>query len=172
MSLWIMSFLGEIMDLYAEGAAGMTACINDKNGSCSYSQPLWECQVISFASWCKASQLHNVKRNPFTMWTHCNYNHNKIIRKLNSPTAIMMSHFGHYAVSSGRKGTCARLWKVRVKVFTMKSHNMLKCCRGWAFKTHYIWADCTTRIYSASDRLIINSYTTQGFICLLSDHGW
>lgn len=45
-----MSFLGEIMDLYAEGAARMTAAINEKNDSRSYSQPLWKCQVISFAS--------------------------------------------------------------------------------------------------------------------------
>ncbi len=45
-----MSFPGEIMDLYAEGAARMTAAINEKNDSRSYSQPLWKCQVISFAS--------------------------------------------------------------------------------------------------------------------------
>lgn len=33
MSLWIISFPGEIMDLYAEGAAAMTATINEKNDS-------------------------------------------------------------------------------------------------------------------------------------------
>lgn len=44
-----MSFPGEIVDLYAEGAARMTATINEKNDSRSYSQPLWKCQVISFA---------------------------------------------------------------------------------------------------------------------------
>lgn len=46
-----MSFPGEIMDLYAEGAARMTAAINEKkNDSRTSSQPLWKCQDISFAS--------------------------------------------------------------------------------------------------------------------------
>lgn len=45
-----MSFPGEIMDLYAGGAAGMTATINEKNDLRGYSLPLWKCQVISFAS--------------------------------------------------------------------------------------------------------------------------
>jgi len=54
-----MSFPGEIMDLYAEGAARMTAAINEKNYLCCYSQPLWKCQVVSFAT--------NVRRFNSTM---------------------------------------------------------------------------------------------------------
>lgn len=39
-----------------------------------------------FASDVRPLNRTSVKCNPFTMWTYCNYNHNKIIRKLNSST--------------------------------------------------------------------------------------
>lgn len=50
-----MSFPGEIMDLYAEGAAGMTAAINEKKRLAHFQSAIMEMSGHFFRLSCKGS---------------------------------------------------------------------------------------------------------------------